>query len=171
MTRESSLGTVKTHVDDTLFQTFFPKRILYSNPFGRWFPLLCVRNYINILCTSCCPAKSKTLPEKIKCIATAYEIVNQRKSQNVYTSNVHISKCFQKKHIKSYAQILETAETMVFKLLRFYGRMILIFYYIDRWFDVKENIRGTCSMSPGSFNCLYDRSTFRGYLDRGETPL
>lgn len=58
---------------------------------------------INILCTSCCPAKSKTLPEKIKCIATAYEIVNQRKSQNVYTCNVLISKCFQKKHIKSYA--------------------------------------------------------------------
>ena len=47
----------------------------------------------------------------------------------------------------------------------------LLLKYIDRWFDVKENIRGTCSMSPGSFNCLYDRSTFRGYLDRGETPL
>lgn len=159
----------------TRYQTVFPKRILYSNPFSRWFPLTLSETVhfwtINILCTSCCPAKSKTLPEKIKCIATAYEIVNQRKSQNVYACNVLISKCFQKKHIKSYSQILETAETMVFKLLRFYGRMILIFYYIDRWFDVKENIRGTCSMSPGSFNCLYDRSTFRGYLDRGETPL
>lgn len=42
---------------------FSPKRILYSNPFSRWFPLTLSETIhfwtINILYSSCCPAKSK----------------------------------------------------------------------------------------------------------------